>query len=230
MKNYLRQITFIVALFTGNSVWANCPELNTHSGVIQVIQFWNEDRTACAIEVKPRHTPNSQYRSFYTDSTGLFVVHNSYGLGPARTHKSYRDFMILPLKNYKPTFKTESNRDVTITLASGHELRVSGRDFSVKDFSPGLIQESPLARDNNGGFEFYLKEGFWFDGGFKVGVSPLSYPLSTSVLRSAKSPSVISCRLTNQEYLAYKDGKFVVRYDGEALINFLSYSCGQLKF
>lgn len=226
----MKWILFAALGLSTSSAWAICEKNTTYSGIIQITQFWNTERAACALNIQPRNTPSSQYRSFYVDSSGLFVVQNSYGLGPAKTHKGYREFFILPLKNYKPTYKIESNRDVSITLVSGHVLRIAGRDFAVKALSPGLIQETSLARDNAGGFEFYLKEGFWFDGGFRIGADPLGYPLATSVLRSAKSPSVISCRMTNQEYLAYKEGNFVVRYDSENLIEFLRYSCGQLSF
>lgn len=228
----LMRVFFLLLLFGAMRVEANsdCTATREYSGVIEVNRFWNTERAACALQIAPRRTPAAQYRSFYVDTTGLFVVQNSYGPGPARTHRSFREFFVLPVKNYMPTYKFESNRDVTITLVSGHRLRLSGRDFSAVSFLPGQIEEKPLARDNNGGFEFILRDGFWFDGGYKTGVSPLGYPMATSVLRSSKSSPVISCRLANQDYLDYKDGNYIVRHSGEALIEFLRYSCAQLKF
>lgn len=228
----VRLIFIALFIIAGTSAYAetDCAATRAFSGVIEINQYWNSERTACALTIAPRRTPAAQYRSFYVDSTGLFVVRNSYGPGPARTHLSYREFFVLPIKNYMPIYKVESNRDVTITLVSGHRLRLSGRDFSAVSFLPGQIQEKPLARDNNGGFEFILKDGFWFDGGYKTGVSPLGYPLASSVLRSSKSSPVISCRLTNQDYLDYKDENYLVRHNGEQLLEFLRYSCAQLEF
>lgn len=209
---------------------ADCSDIQEFSGAIEVTRSWNTERNTCSLYIAPRRTPASQYRSYYVDGSGLFVVHNTYGAGPSRTHRSYRDFFILPLQNYMPTYQIESNRDVTVIMVSGHRLRISGRDFSLLEVEPGRVQEKPLARDNNGGVEFMLKEGFWFDGGYKVGASPLSQAQSSSVLRSAKSPSVISCRLSNQKYLDYKGGNYVVRYDGDELIEALRRSCAQLEF
>lgn len=209
---------------------ADCAKETVYSGAVRIDRGWNPSRNTCAVTLSPRKSLNSQYRAFYFDGTGLFTVQNIYGPGTIKTNRGYREFFILPLKYLEPEFEVQPNRDVTVRLVSGHRFAISARDLSVKAFEPGDFREAPLARDNEGGLEFYLKEGFWFDGGFRTVNSPLSYPFSTSMLRSGKSSPVSGCLLGNQEYLVYKDDHYLMRDEGEALLEFLRYSCPQLKF
>jgi hypothetical protein len=222
-------ILFALLISFANVAFADCPEQSVTSGIIQVLRGWNTQRNACEITLTPRNKATQpQYRSYKFDSTGLFTVMNTYGRGQPKINLGLREFFILPLLNYEPTFKIEANRDVTVTLVSGHQFKISSRDFTVTELTPGIVLEKPLARDNGGGFEFILKEGFWFDSGFKIGVAPLVYPMATSLLKSSKS-TVSSCRLNNQEFLAYKQEHYIIGYDIESLMELLKFKCPQLK-
>lgn len=231
MKTLL--LTLLIGLLTSTQTFADfsrakCNEVLTGNDVIQINRQWDPLTRHCFVSVSPRKITDLKYRDFYFDNTGLFMVFNSYGNGPDSQMTATRMFYLFPTVEDYPDYSFEPNGDVVVKLVSGHQFRVSGKDFSILSLSDGHIQEKPLATNNKGGVELQLTRGFWLDGGFKLGGTALDKPDNHSVFHSATSAS--TCTLTNSLFLRYaSDGNFYMRYEGDTFNKFITQKCPQLK-
>ncbi|OFZ31993.1 MAG: hypothetical protein A2622_12220 [Bdellovibrionales bacterium RIFCSPHIGHO2_01_FULL_40_29] len=225
--------SLIFSLFTATPVWADftrekCAETLVGNKIIQVNRQWNEKTRRCFISVHPRVIEDLKYRDYYFDNSGFFMVFNSYGIGDESVTAGARGFFLLPQVNEYPDFSFEENNDVIVKMVSGHQLRISGKDFSIVSLSDGLITEKPLSPKNQGGVEFQLTRGYWLDGGFKLGGLPLD--TSTNKTRFQSAQSTESCILTNKTYLNYEsDGEFSLKFLGTKMTDFVRAKCPQLK-
>lgn len=204
-----------------------CSEVVKHNDVIQVNRQWFEDTRECFISLTPFNTPDLKYRDYYFDNTGFFMVFNSYGEGADAEMTGSRVFYLFPVVEEYPDYSFEPNGDVIIKLVSGHQFRVSGKDFSIVSLSYGKIKESPLSKDNAGGVELQLTQGFWLDAGFRLGGTRLDSPKNKSIFRSAQSNKI--CTLVNNIFLDYIDGEFIMKYSGDTFTQFIKEKCPQLK-
>lgn len=207
---------------------AKCQEVLTGNDVIQINRQWDATTRSCFISITPRSIQNLKYRDYYFDSSGFFMVFNSYGEGPDAQNTGARSFYLFPVTENYPDYSIEANGDVVIKLVSGHLFRVSGKDFSIVSLSDGVIHEKPLAKDNAGGIEFRLQKGFWLDGGFRMGGTRLDNPKNKSVLQSGNSNS--KCSVLNNLFFDYpRPSNFVLKYTGDSLTQFIQKECPQLK-
>ncbi len=205
-----------------------CSHVLQGNDVIQVNRQWNDVSRNCFISVTPRQITNLRYRDYYFDSTGMFMVFNSYGNGPESEMTASRAFYLFPVVDEYPDYSFEDNGDVVIKLVSGHQLRISGKDFSLVSLSAGVLHEKPLAKNNNGGVELQLTRGFWLDAGFKLGGTRLDLPTNRSLFFSAQSKS--NCSLVNKTFLHYEnDGNFVMKWSGDIFNNYIKQKCPDLK-
>ena len=231
MKTLL--LTSLLCLLTSTPTLADfsrakCNEVLTGNDVIQVNRQWEPSSRHCFISVTPRQVTDLKYRDYYFDNTGMLMVFNSYGVGPDSQKTATRIFYLFPVVDDYPDFSIEPNGDVIVKLVSGHEFRISGKDFSIVSLSDGRVQEKPLATNNKGGVEIQLTRGFWLDAGFKLGGTALDKPNNRSVFQSAGSSA--SCVLTNSLFLRYaSDGNFYMKYEGDTFNQFINQKCPQLK-
>ena len=207
---------------------AKCQEVLTGNDVIEINRQWDAATRSCFISLTPRLIQNLKYRDYYFDSSGFFMVFNSYGEGPDAENTGSRSFYLFPVTENYPDYSIESNGDVVIKLVSGHLFRVSGKDFSIVSLSDAVIHEKPLSKDNAGGIEFHLQKGFWLDGGFRMGGTRLDSPKNKSSMQSAYSAS--KCTIGNDLFFDYPTpSNFVLKYAGEFLNQFVKKECPQLK-
>ena len=182
----------------------------------------------CYISVSPKKIANLTYRDYYMDDSGFFMVFNSYGNGDDSTTAGSRSFYLFPQTEKYPDYFFEDNNDLTIKMISGHELRISGKDFSIVNLSSAVIEEKPVSPNNNGGIEIKLLKGFWLDAGFRLGGTMLDNPNNKTVFKSAVSDK--SCLLVNKTYLNYDtDGEFSMKLTGLPFISFLQKKCPELR-
>jgi len=206
---------------------AKCDEALIGNDVIQINRQWNPSSRTCFISLHPRQVNGLKYRDYYFDNTGLFMVFNSYGYGPDSTFTGAREFFSFPVVNEYPDFSFEKNGDAIIKMVSGHELRVSGKDFSLVSLSNGTVSEKPLSNKNNGGVEIALTKGFWMDTGFKLGGVNISNPSKSSIFKSATSKE--SCSLVNKTFLNYTaDGDSEFKLVGDAFVQYIRKQCPKL--
>lgn len=207
---------------------AKCQDVLTGNDVIQVSRNWNATTRLCYISVHPRDVVDLKYRDYYFDNTGFFMVFNSYGAGDESKTAGARGFYVLPKILEYPDYSFEPNNDVIVKMVSGHEFRISGKDFSVVSLSDGTFSEKPLSPKNEGGIEIALKKGYWLDSGFRLGGLRLQNPNNKTKVQSANSTG--SCSLVNKYFLNYsQDGDFVLKYTGPTLTEALQKKCPQIK-
>ena len=207
---------------------AKCEEVLTRSGVVQVNRQWDANARRCFISISPRNIVDLKYRDYYFDNSGQMMVFNSYGNGPDSETTGARVFYLFPVVNDYPDYSFEPNGDVIIKLVSGHEFKVSGKDFSIVSLSGGILSEKPLSKTNGGGVEIKLTEGFWMDAGFKMGGTRLESPKNKSTLKAAGSSN--SCSLQNNSFLNYSGfGDYDFKYSGITWLSFLKNKCPQLN-
>ena len=222
---------FILGLWSINSNAefsnAQCAEVTIHNDVIQLSRQWRDSSRECFITVSPRSALDLKYRDYYFDNTGFFMVFNSFGEGPESEMAGSRVFYLFPVIADYPDYSFETNGDVIVKLVSGHQFRVSGKDFSIVSLSDAVIQEKPLSKNNAGGVEFKLNKGFWLDAGFKLGGTRLDSPTNKSTFQSAQSKK--TCTLVNHVFLNYVDGNFIMKYTGNTFNEFIKKQCPQLK-
>ena len=224
-------ILFILSLWSINSNAefsnAQCAEVTIRNDVIQLSRQWREATKKCFITITPRHALDLKYRDYYFDNTGFFMVFNSFGEGPDSEMAGSRVFYLFPVIADYPDYSFETNGDVIVKLVSGHQFRVSGKDFSILSLSDAVIQEKSLSKNNAGGVEFKLTRGFWLDAGFRLGGTRLDSPTNKSTFRSAQSKE--NCTLVNHVFLNYVDGEFIMKYTGSTFNEFIKKQCPQLK-
>ena len=229
-------LTSIVALSVNSpsqipNLQANekCPYIIKKVANIQLQQDWWEESKTCFIGISPANIIGLRYRSYFIDNSGFFMVFNSYGDGNESETAGSRSFFVLPQVHTYPEFSFTNNNDVIIKMVSGHELRVSGKDFSIVSLSHSKITEKPLSPNNQGGVEFKLDQGFWFDAGFRLGGTKFDNPSNKTKIQSAQSTKI--CSLKNSSFLNYdSDNDFKLKYTGPALVKFLQTKCPQLQF
>ena len=157
------------------------------------------------------------------------MVFNSFDAGEDESSSAgSRGFFLFPQVEEYPDYSVEANNDLVIKMISGHELRLSGKDFSVVSLSSAVIKEKPISSDNNGGIEIKLLKGFWLDAGFKLGGTRLGNPRNKTTVKSALSEK--TCSVVNRSFLNYdSDGDFSMKLTGSAFTQFLQKKCPQLK-
>ncbi|MBC7742633.1 MAG: hypothetical protein H7061_10575 [Bdellovibrionaceae bacterium] len=206
---------------------SKCDHVLTGSDNIQVNRQWDTATRNCFISLTPRNIENLKYRDYYFSNEGEFMVFNSYGNGPDSSMTGSRDFFIVPVVNEYPDFTIETNGDVTIKMVSGHQFRVSGKDFSIVSVTPGTFSEKPVSPSNQGGVEISLQTGFWIDGGFRKGGTRFGNPKSRSVIHSGKSAA--TCSVVNSQVLAYDStGNYNFKLGDKDWTAFLAKQCPQI--
>ncbi len=206
---------------------AKCQEVLTGNDIIQVSRRWDVTTRRCYISVHPRNVVDLNFRDYYFDNTGFFMVFNSFGEGDESKTAGARGFYIFPQTEEYPDYSFEPNNDIIVKMVSGHQFRISGKDFSVVSLSDGQVSEKPLSPNNQGGLEFKLTKGYWLDGGFRLGGLKFDNPNNKTKIQSAKSDG--SCSVINKTFLKYKDGEFDLKQAGAALKQTLQANCPQLK-
>ncbi len=196
--------------------------------VFQVQKRWNETSRDCFISVSPTKFNNLTYRDYYFDNSGFFMVFNSFDGEDESVSAGSRSYFLFPQVAEYPEYYLDTNNDLIVKMISGHELRLSGKDFSVVSLSSAVIKEKPVSADNNGGIEIKLLKGFWFDAGFKFGGTRLENRNEKTAVRSAVSDQ--TCSLINRSFLNYDSaGEFSMKLTGLPFIEFLQKKCPQLK-
>ena len=207
---------------------SKCEPSAFRNDVFQVQKRWDSASRRCYILVSPTKITNLTYRDYYFDNSGYFMVFNSFAGEDESTSAGSRSFFLFPQVEEYPDYSVEANNDLIIKMISGHELRLSGKDFSVVSLSSALIKEKPISPDNNGGIEIKLLKGFWLDAGFKLGGTRLGNPRNKTTVKSASSEK--TCSIVNRSFLNYdSDGDFSMKLTGLAFIQFLQKKCPQLK-
>lgn len=232
MKNYFGITLLIGALFYGSLASAEftngkCDYVLTGNKVIQVNRQWDPATRTCFLSISPRNVVNLTYRDFYFDNSGRFMVFNSYGPGPDSTHTGARDFFLFPIESDYPDYSFEPNDDLIVKMVSGHQLRISGKDFSLVSLSSGKVSEKPVSTKNAGGVEITLQTGFWMDTGFRLGGLNIADAAKRTLFKSAKQTSV--CSMKNNLFMDYThpdDPEF--RLTGDAFLKFTKSTCPQL--
>ncbi len=207
---------------------AKCQAVLTGNDIIQVNRSWDVTTRRCYISVHPRNVVDLKYRDYYFDNTGFFMVFNSLGEGDESKTTGARGFFIFPQIEEYPDYSFEPNNDVIVKMVSGHQFRISGKDFSVISLSDGYVAEKPLSPNNQGGLEIKLSKGYWLDSGFRLGGLKFDNPDNKAKIQSAKSGGL--CTLANKTFLKYNDGEFTLKQTGSALTQTLQVNCPQLKF
>jgi hypothetical protein len=229
MKPSILFTFLLLALPTARAEFSNakCSEVLTGNDIIQVNRQWDPSRRACFISVHPRQVTGLKYRDYYFDNSGRFMVFNSYGYGPDSTFTGARDFFLFPVVSEYPDFSVESNGDVLVKMVSGHQLRISGKDFSLLSLSSGQVSEKPLSNSNNGGVEIKLTQGFWLDAGFRLGGLNISDPEKTSSFNSAASKS--ACVVKNKNFMTYLGGgDEEFKLTGADFVKYVKATCPKL--
>lgn len=235
MNTKINFIIFTSLLFTNllaqaEFTKAKCEHALLGSGEVQVNRQWDVTTGTCFIDIHPRNVVNYKYRDYYFDNHGHFMVFNSYGDGPDTAMTGARDYFLFPIVEDYPDFSVEENGDVVVKMVSGHRFRISGKDFSIVSITPGSFVEKTLSPTNRGGVEINLEAGFWFDGGFKKGASPMANRQGISTINSSISPGR-SCILANQDFLNYTNGgDYSFRFQKDQLVDFLKVKCPDLLF
>ena len=207
---------------------SKCDYVLTGNDIIQVHRDWDATTRRCFISIHPRNVVDLKYRDYYFDNSGFFMVFNSYGEGNESQTAGARGFYLFPQIAEYPDFSFEDNGDVIVEMVSGHQMRISGKDFSVVSLTPGTFAEKPLSPNNQGGLEIKLSAGFWLDGGFRLGGLKFDNPNNKTKFQSAKSSQ--SCTLANKTFLKYdSEGEFSMKFTGAALTQFVQTKCPQLK-
>lgn len=234
LKNVLvKNIMFLILLhisFEANAEFtrAKCQDVLTGNDIIQVSRSWDVSTRRCYISVHPRNVVDLKYRDYYFDNTGFFMVFNSFGAGEESKTAGARGFYILPQIEEYPDYSFEPNNDIIVKMVSGHQFRISGKDFSVVSLSDGEVTEKPLSPNNQGGIDIKLTKGYWLDGGFRLGGLKFDNPNNKSKIQSAKSSGL--CSLANKTFLKYNNGEFSLKQTGSALTQTLQANCPMLKF
>ena len=156
------------------------------------------------------------------------MVFNSYEDGDESTTHGSRSYYLFPQTEEYLDYSFEENNDLSIKMISGHELRISGKDFSILSLSSAIIEEKPVSPENKGGVEIKLLKGFWLDAGFKFGGTALDSPSNKTKFKSATSDQ--TCILVNKTFLNYdSDGEFSMKLTGLSFVSFLQKKCPGLK-
>lgn len=204
---------------------AKCDYVLTGNNTIQVNRQWDDSSRTCFISVTPRNIVNLKYRDYFFDNSGRFMVFNSYGPGPDATSTGARDFFLFPITEDYPDYSFEPNQDLIIKMVSGHQLRISGKDFSLVSLSSGTVKEKPLSTKNNGGIEISLTKGFWLDAGFRLGGLNITNPNKLTAFKSPKS----ACSLKNDVFMDYADKENpVFKLIGDPFVQFVKSQCPKL--
>lgn len=232
MKNHIMLISVIFSCASfaqAEFSKAKCDHVLTGNNLIQVNRQWDDVKRNCFISVTPRNIVNLKYRDYYFDTSGRFMVFNSYGAGPSETSTGARDFFLFPITEDYPDYSFEPNQDVIIKLVSGHQLRISGKDFSLVSLSNGTVKEKPLSSKNNGGVEIKLTKGFWLDAGFRLGGLNIANPDKLTVFQTGKSST--GCSLKNNIFMDYKDKENPeFKFIGDPFVQFIKSQCPKLLF
>lgn len=207
---------------------SKCDYVLTGNDIIQVHRDWDATTRRCFISIHPRNVVDLKFRDYYFDNTGFFMVFNSYGEGDESKTAGARGFYLFPQTEEYPDFSFEDNSDVIVKMVSGHQMRISGKDFSVVSLTPGTFSEKPLSQNNQGGLEIKPSTGFWLDGGFRLGGLKFDNPNNKTKFQSANSNQ--SCTLANKTFLKYdSEGEFSMKFTGAAINQFVQTKCPQLK-
>ena len=205
-----------------------CSHVLTASGDVLIQRDWYESSRTCFISLHPMDTYNMEYRDYYIDNKGLFLVFNSYGdQGTISETTASRAFVTFPILYDYPDFSIEPDGDVVVKLVSGHLIRMDSKKFSVKKFSPGSFVEKALSKNNKGGLELKPGTGFWLDQGFKMGGMAIENKSGKTTIYGSKEGS---CVLKNTELYDYSDENLPLLYDKDQIKTFVQQRCPKLKY
>lgn len=215
--------SYVRAEFTNEK----CSKVLTASGDVLIQRDWDENARVCFISLHPMDVTDLKYRDYYFDNAGLFMVFNSYGEGSVSETTGARGFMMFPQLYDYPDFSIEENGDVVVRMVSGHTLRISGKNFSVIEFSPGRFTEKELSKNNAGGLEINPSKGFWLDQGFKMGgMNYENRKLKTTIYGSIGG----SCVVKNSNLYDYSSDSIRILYEKDDLRQFVRETCPSVKF
>lgn len=229
MKKTILFFTVIFLSLLSQAEFTNtkCEHALLGNNIIQVNRQYDPATRSCFISVSPRNIANLKYRDYYFDQLGRFMVFNSYGNGPIESYTGARDFFLFPIVDQYPDFSFEQNGDVIIKMVSGHQLRISGKDFSLVSLSDGTVSEKPLSNKNAGGVEITLTKGFWLDTGFRLGGLNIANPNKSTLFKSPATKE--SCSVKNSKFMDYADKDNPdFKYNGEPFIQFIRTTCPRL--
>ena len=204
-----------------------CSHILIASGDVLIQRDWYESSRTCFISLHPMNIENMEYRDYYIDNKGLFLVFNSYGEGAISETTASRVFMTFPILFDYPDFSIEPDGDVVVRLVSGQLIRMDSKKFSVKKFSPGRFEEKVLSKINNGGLEIYPGTGFWLDQGFKMGGIAIENKSGKTIIFGSKEGS---CVLKNTELYDYSDENLPLLYDNDQMKTFVRQRCPKIKY
>ena len=186
---------------------------------IQTGQFKSKD---CYISISPRKNNGMFYRTYLITSSGKFLIFNSFGTGPSKTHSGAREFNFFK-RNSKLSYKV-FEKTVDITLANGDRLTFNKELALPVSIDRGYLTYDPVVTpENNGGIEILNYKGLLMDFGFQMGMSPSWYLKRTTKIIDENSNT---CSISNSEILYKKnsDIHWIYRSD-KSLFSYLQKRC-----
>lgn len=218
MKLLILSFLFSVSAFSfENACHSNVEYLENMR--IQTGQFSSNN---CYVSISPRKTAGMFYRTYLFTSTGKFLIFNSFGSGPSKTHSGAREY------NF---FKRDHNlgyqildTTVDLSLPNGDTL-VFNKELALPvSVGRGVLEYDPVVTpENNGGVEIFNYKGLLMDFGFQMGMSP-SWYLNRKVKIIDEQSN--TCSIVNSEILYKKNSDIHWKYSSDAsLFKYLKKRC-----
>jgi hypothetical protein len=193
--------TGFIVLFLFFPMWtaaSTCPNTVDLFQNVQAQSFWYKSMNSCAVQITPVDR-GPQWRSYLFFSTGMFMVFNNLGPGPAATSTASRSYYFFPRLQH-PGYSFH-RLGMTVTMANGSALSFDYSTAHIKSFKGVEIAEDPNVTPlNQGGVEILKHGGILIDTGYWVGEGAYSQPERLSRIQDSRGRS---CKLINSALFEY---------------------------
>jgi hypothetical protein len=203
-----------------------CEDFLIQSNGLQAQGLVKSNKIDCMILIHPIEKPDLKYRSFIFDTSGSFLVFNSFSTGSEATQTGARLFYIFP-REQELSYQILPNEDFQVQTRSGEIFTFDSKTAHIKDISNSKFVEDPkIHSQNKGGVEILEFPHLLLDLGFMIGNDPRSNKKGKGLFRFSKK----NCQVSNSEIIDYLNpNETPLKYKGdEELTAFLKNRCPNL--